>query len=90
MKNEDYLELARECGAHEVSGFGQYVAMIGEYCFTQTELLAYTREIERRVLEKAAFHFIDQMDGSDVKDDQLNKFLWNVSQQLRAMIKEKE
>jgi len=52
MTDEDYLELARASGAHEVSDIGQYVAMIGEYCFTQTELLAYTREIERRVLER--------------------------------------
>lgn len=54
MTDEEFLNLARECWAHCASDFGQYIAMKGEHCFTQIELLTLCREIERRTLERAA------------------------------------
>lgn len=78
MTDEELLKLARECGAHQASGFGCYVAMRGERCFTQTELLTYSREIERRALEGAAEKCDEWGEAVGV----------HLAAEIRAMIKE--
>ena len=86
MTDEEFLKLASACGARRWT-IDSYVPTVE---FEEDTSLTPCREVERRTLERAALYFADQMDGSDVKDKQLNKFLWAVAQQLRAMIKEKE
>ena len=81
MHDEEFLELARK---HCKSVLDETAL------FRKRELIAYSREIERRTLEQAAVHFANQMDGSDSRDDQINEVLWAVVRELRAMIKEKK
>lgn len=77
MTDEEFLKLARECGLWPAQT-------------KKSNLLTYTREVERRTLERAAekceaFDFNERIDVSAPKT--IPKYC---AASIRAMIKEKE
>ena len=59
--DEEFLKLARDSG-FEAREDNDFKVFAGDFRFDSDQLIAYSREIERRALERAALYFESRSD----------------------------